>query len=138
MARRRPPRLEANAWTSITASWMSAMMLLSGASPTGFSLDTLASIYWYSLLNRHSGLKNVDRHLIKHLDFQVNNAGVNFNRGSENSVENASEVMETNYFGTKRMIRAFIPLMRPSSHGARILNVSSRLGRIDGRRNVSD
>lgn len=68
---------------------------------------------------------------------QVNNAGVNFNVGSENSVENARKVIETNYYGTKRMIEAMIPLMKPSDAGARIVNVSSRLGRLNGKRNVS-
>ncbi|KAL6839927.1 hypothetical protein ACP4OV_029737 [Aristida adscensionis] len=65
----------------------------------------------------------------------VNNAGVNFNKGPDNSVEFAEEVIATNYFGTKRMIDAMIPLMKPSPHGARIVNVSSRLGRVNGRRN---
>ena len=68
---------------------------------------------------------------------QVNNAGVNFNKGPDNSVEFAEQVIETNYYGTKRMIDAMIPLMKPSSYGARIVNVSSRLGRVNGRRNVS-
>ena len=67
----------------------------------------------------------------------MNNAGVNFNLGSDNSVENARKVVETNYFGTKWMIEAMIPLMKPSIVGARIVNVSSRLGRLNGRRNVS-
>lgn len=68
---------------------------------------------------------------------QVNNAGVNFNLGSANSVEFAEKVVATNYFGTKRMIQAMIPLMRLSTSGARIVNVTSRLGRLNGRRNVS-
>jgi len=68
---------------------------------------------------------------------QVNNAGVNFNLGSDNSVENARKVIETNYYGTKRMTEAIISLMKPSLVGARIVNVSSRLGRLNGRRNVS-
>ncbi|TKY60518.1 (+)-neomenthol dehydrogenase [Spatholobus suberectus] len=66
---------------------------------------------------------------------QVNNAGVNFNFGSDNSAENASLVIETNYYGTKRMIEAMVPLMKPSSAGGRIVNVSSRLGRLNGKRN---
>ncbi|KAF0925453.1 hypothetical protein E2562_016671 [Oryza meyeriana var. granulata] len=65
----------------------------------------------------------------------VNNAGVNFNRGADNSVEFAEQVIETNYFGTKRVIEAMMPLMKTSSHGGRIVNVSSRLGRVNGRRN---
>lgn len=66
---------------------------------------------------------------------QVNNAGVNFNRGADNSVEFAEQVIETNYFGTKRMIEAMLPLLKPSPYGGRIVNVSSRLGRVNGRRN---
>lgn len=69
------------------------------------------------------------------LDILVNNAGVNFNFGSDNSVENARNVIETNYYGTKRMIEAMIPLMKPSTAGARIVNVTSRLGRLNGKRN---
>jgi carbonyl reductase 1 len=68
---------------------------------------------------------------------QVNNAGVNFNKGPDNSVEFAEQVIAANYYGTKRMIDAMIPLMQPSSYGGRIVNVSSRLGRVNGRRNVS-
>ena len=77
------------------------------------------------LINRHYKL------------IQVNNAGVNFNHGPDNQLECAEQVIRTNYFGTKNIIQAMIPLMRPSSSGARIVNVSSRLGRINGRRNVS-
>ncbi|PIN17841.1 Dehydrogenases with different specificities (related to short-chain alcohol dehydrogenases) [Handroanthus impetiginosus] len=69
------------------------------------------------------------------IDILVNNAGVNFNVGSNNSVEFAEKVIATNYFGTKNVIKAMIPLMRPSDSGARIVNVSSRLGRLNGRRN---
>ncbi|XP_057420529.1 (+)-neomenthol dehydrogenase-like [Lotus japonicus] len=69
------------------------------------------------------------------LDILVNNAGVNFNFGSDNTVENSRLVIETNYYGTKRMIKAMIPLMKPSSAGGRIVNVSSRLGRLNGKRN---
>ncbi|GAU30854.1 hypothetical protein TSUD_15400 [Trifolium subterraneum] len=65
----------------------------------------------------------------------VNNAGVNFNLGSDNSVENAHKVIKTNYYGTKNITEALIPLMKPSIVGARIVNVSSRLGRLNGRRN---
>ncbi|KAI4341326.1 hypothetical protein MLD38_026060 [Melastoma candidum] len=68
-------------------------------------------------------------------DVLINNAGVNFNFGSENSVENARTVVATNYYGIKNITNAMIPLMRPSAAGARIVNVSSRLGRLNGRRN---
>uniref|UniRef100_A0A803MZT1 Short-chain dehydrogenase/reductase n=2 Tax=Chenopodium quinoa TaxID=63459 RepID=A0A803MZT1_CHEQI len=69
------------------------------------------------------------------LDILVNNAGINFNVGSENSVEHAEQVIRTNYYGTKNVINAMIPLMRPSSSGARIVNISSRLGRLNGKKN---
>lgn len=69
---------------------------------------------------------------------QINNAGVNFNVGSDNSLENAEKVIDTNYYGTKNVIKAMIPLMKASASGARIVNVTSRLGRINGRRNVSN
>lgn len=69
------------------------------------------------------------------IDVLVNNAAVNFNYGSDNSVEFAQKVIETNYYGLKNMIQAMIPLMKHSASGARIVNVSSRLGRLNGRRN---
>lgn len=46
-------------------------------------------------------------------------------------------VIQVNYFGTKNMIKALIPLMRPSAAGARIVSVTSRLGRLNGKRHVS-
>ncbi|RXH77919.1 hypothetical protein DVH24_039890 [Malus domestica] len=70
------------------------------------------------------------------LDILINNAAVNFNQGFDNTVEYASQVITTNYYGTKNMIQAMIPLMKPSAAGARIVNVSSRLGRINGKRSV--
>ncbi|XP_047341179.1 carbonyl reductase [NADPH] 1-like [Impatiens glandulifera] len=69
------------------------------------------------------------------IDILVNNAGVNFGYGTENSLEYAEQVIVTNYFGTKYMIKAMLPLMRASAAGARIVNVSSRLGRLNGKRN---
>ncbi|WCJ36366.1 NAD(P)-binding Rossmann-fold superfamily protein [Euphorbia peplus] len=69
------------------------------------------------------------------IDILVNNAGVNYNTGADNSVEYSRKVIETNYYGTKSIIKAIIPFMRQSAAGARIVNVSSRLGRINGRRN---
>ncbi|KAK9072348.1 hypothetical protein SSX86_008782 [Deinandra increscens subsp. villosa] len=73
------------------------------------------------------------------IDILINNAGVNHNVGSDNSVEAAETVINTNYYGTKKMIKAAIPLMRPSAQGARIVTVSSRLGRLNGKRNrISD
>uniref|UniRef100_UPI001CB8E1C3 carbonyl reductase [NADPH] 1-like n=1 Tax=Erigeron canadensis TaxID=72917 RepID=UPI001CB8E1C3 len=73
------------------------------------------------------------------IDILINNAGFNHNVGSENSVEFADKVIATNYNGTKNMIKATIPLMKPNPAGARIVSVSSRLGRLNGRKNrISD
>lgn len=63
------------------------------------------------------------------VDVLVNNAGI----GGSGSVENASmdfakNLMETNYFGSLRMIQKVIPLMRSRRSGA-IINVSSQAGR---------
>ncbi|TMW84130.1 hypothetical protein EJD97_025731 [Solanum chilense] len=69
------------------------------------------------------------------LDILINNAGVSFNVGTENSMENAETVIETNYVGTKNMTKAMIPLMRSSPYGARIVSVTSRLGRLHGKKN---
>ncbi|KAJ8752682.1 hypothetical protein K2173_005571 [Erythroxylum novogranatense] len=69
------------------------------------------------------------------IDILVNNAGVNYNLGSDNSVEFAQSVIDTNYYGTKNVTKAMIPLMRASAAGGRIVNVSSRLGKLNGRRN---
>ncbi|KAI4374621.1 hypothetical protein MLD38_012595 [Melastoma candidum] len=75
------------------------------------------------------------RHNYEGADVLINNAGVNGNVGTEHSVESVQMVIDTNYYGIKNVTRAMIPLMRPSAAGARIVNVSSRLGRLNGRRN---
>ena len=64
------------------------------------------------------------------IDVLVNNAGV----GGGGSVEEASiarfrEVMETNFFGGLRCIKAVIPGMRERRHGC-IVNVTSSSGRM--------
>ncbi|KAI3778007.1 hypothetical protein L2E82_06955 [Cichorium intybus] len=69
------------------------------------------------------------------IDIPVNNAGMSYNTGSENSVEFAEKVISTNYFGTKTITKALLPLMKPSPEGARIVMASSLLGRLNGRRN---
>lgn len=42
--------------------------------------------------------------------------------------QTAKEGLGTNYFGTKRITKALIPLLKPSTAGPRIVNVSSILG----------
>lgn len=62
------------------------------------------------------------------LDILVNNAGVFLDRGPvhEMSVSELMATFETNIFGTFRVIKHFLPLLRRSKQG-RIVNVSSGL-----------
>ncbi|KAF3775632.1 Salutaridine reductase, partial [Nymphaea thermarum] len=48
--------------------------------------------------------------------------------GGSDSYESARGCLETNFYGTKRLTKALVPLLRPSSHKPRIVNVSSRYG----------
>lgn len=50
-------------------------------------------------------------------------------KGISESYEKAKECIEINYYGTKKMVEAFLPLMKHASEGGgRIVNVSSRAG----------
>ncbi|EFJ04318.1 hypothetical protein SELMODRAFT_138880 [Selaginella moellendorffii] len=57
------------------------------------------------------------------IEILINNAGVNSIGVPD--LEQAKYVVETNYYGTKRVIEAMVPLLKP---GARIVNVSSKVG----------
>lgn len=73
--------------------------------------------------------KSVDQEFGK-LDVLINNAGAYFDQGG-NSLESdmnfIKEAFDTNLLGAWRMITAFAPLLKKSSHG-RIVNVSSGAG----------
>ena len=56
---------------------------------------------------------------------QVNNAGV---AKKAINVENVDLVMQTNYFGVKRVTEAMLPIFRHSPAGSRIVIVASRSG----------
>jgi NAD(P)-dependent dehydrogenase (short-subunit alcohol dehydrogenase family) len=66
------------------------------------------------------------------LDALVNNAGVMgeiATNASTAPLDDAHETMETNLFGSWRLARAMLPLLRRSGHG-RIVNVSSGAGQL--------
>ncbi|KAI6696010.1 hypothetical protein NL676_023720 [Syzygium grande] len=65
------------------------------------------------------------------LDILVNNAAVSFNDIHENSVDNAEIVVKTNFYGSKLLTEALLPMFRRSPSIGRILNVSSRLGAVN-------
>ncbi|CAN1780167.1 (+)-neomenthol dehydrogenase [Linum perenne] len=69
------------------------------------------------------------------LDILVNNAGVSFNEINQNSVQHADTVIQTNFYGPKRLTRALLPFFRRSSSVSRVLNISSQLGSINRLRN---
>jgi NAD(P)-dependent dehydrogenase (short-subunit alcohol dehydrogenase family) len=66
------------------------------------------------------------------LDVLVNNAGLygTHDPAGEYDLDAAHEVIETNLFGTWRLIQAFLPLLHGSGH-PRIVNVSSGGGQFD-------
>ncbi|MGA3147290.1 MAG: SDR family oxidoreductase [Acidimicrobiales bacterium] len=66
------------------------------------------------------------------VDILINNAGVDYTGSVETiDFEKARAVMETNFWGPVRTIRAALPAMRAKG-GAVIINVSSAAGRMPG------
>lgn len=65
------------------------------------------------------------------LDALVNNAGVisDYERLEEIELETAREVLEVNLWGTWRLTRAMLPLLRGGGHG-RVVNMSSGMGQL--------
>jgi len=66
------------------------------------------------------------------VELLVNNAGVNFNRGliATPDLSAARVEMETNYFGTLAMCRAFAPVLKANGGGmiANVLSVVAKIG----------
>ncbi|CAM6091788.1 unnamed protein product [Calypogeia fissa] len=66
------------------------------------------------------------------IDILVNNAGINAGpMGDDINYENAKAMVETNYYGVKNVTEGLLPVLRASPAGARIVNVSSRMGLYD-------
>lgn len=64
------------------------------------------------------------------IDALVNNAGLGHRAPVETmSIDNAMRVMDTNFWGAMRMVRAVVPLMREQRSGV-IINVSSIASRL--------
>ncbi|KAF3788918.1 (+)-neomenthol dehydrogenase [Nymphaea thermarum] len=62
------------------------------------------------------------------VDQSTNLALPTWANGVSEKYELAKGCLETNFYGTKRLSKALLPLLRPSSHKPRIVNVSSRYG----------
>lgn len=67
-------------------------------------------------------------------DILVNNAAT---ADYGNSYEELKLVLQTNYWGVKNVTKGLLPLLRPSSSGARIINVSSHLGMLERIKNAT-
>jgi NAD(P)-dependent dehydrogenase (short-subunit alcohol dehydrogenase family) len=102
--------------------------LLGRASDAGFSIE-VTSLDVNDDVSVTAAVDGViDRHGV--VDVLVNNAGVSFTGAIETmDLGLARQVLETNYWGTVRMIQAVLPQMRQRGDGV-IINVSSIAGRI--------
>lgn len=67
-------------------------------------------------------------------DILVNNAAT---ADYGNSHEERKLVLQANYWGVKNVTRGLLPLLRPSSSGVRIINVSSHLGMLERIKNAT-
>ncbi|CAM6085634.1 unnamed protein product [Calypogeia fissa] len=66
------------------------------------------------------------------IDILVNNAGINAGpKGDDINYENATAMVETNYYGVKNVTEGLLAVLRASPAGARIVNLSSRMGLYD-------
>jgi hypothetical protein len=105
--------------------------------PFSFSSSSLYPFFLFPLLSfltppssPPSSFANSQQATYGGLDILVNNAGFAFH-GDAWGEEVARTTVNTNYYGTKRVCEAFLPLMR---EGGRVVNISSTAGIERGRR----
>lgn len=68
---------------------------------------------------------------VGHVDVLINNAGFAYKMADTTPFpKQAERTMEINYEGTKRVTEAFLPLLRKSTLGGRVVSVSSMTGRL--------
>lgn len=60
---------------------------------------------------------------------QINNAGVLYKENE--SLEDITTTLQTNYYGVKYVTKAMLPVLRQSPAGARVIIVSSKLGQLN-------
>ncbi|KAL4586058.1 hypothetical protein LXL04_010689 [Taraxacum kok-saghyz] len=83
------------------------------------------------ILVNNSGISGVT---IDEEAFRMSGAQIDWSKIPIQSHELAVQCLETNYYGAKRMVEHFIPLLE-SSNSPRIVNVSSSLGKLKGLKN---
>lgn len=105
-----------------------AMILDAGGSGQAHALD----------VTRQGAWKDLTRQLAssgRHLDLLVNNAGIaSSGKLGQLPLELWERVMQVNYWGCVYGLECMLPLLEKNPHGARILNVASYLGFVNGPR----
>ncbi|KAF3787755.1 hypothetical protein EJ110_NYTH22421 [Nymphaea thermarum] len=96
-------------------------------------VDWLKSLDWFvDILVNNAGVLSavIDWDFMKrdNIDTRTIVAHPTWTEGISEKYESAKHNIETNFYGTKRLTKALLPLLRPSSYKPRIVNVSSCYG----------
>ncbi|XP_031498235.1 short-chain dehydrogenase/reductase 2b-like isoform X2 [Nymphaea colorata] len=96
-------------------------------------VDWLKSLDWFvDILVNNAGVANpvIDWDFVKrnNIDTRTIVAHPTWTEGISEKYESAKHNIETNFYGTKRLTKALLPLLRPTSYKPRIVNVSSSYG----------
>ena len=90
-----------------------------------------ADLYKCDVTNRDdiNALAQIIEEKYGYLNILINNAGIAgpMTTPSETSEEDLRKTMETNFFGSAAMVKAFLPLMKKAEFG-KIINITSDLG----------